>query len=66
MLTIAIVNEWACSSTHVLQMEATGHQLKEITDCVKITEMHVEITVKDETVVTTVGNYKLRYETNQF
>ena len=43
-----------CSSIHVLQMEATGHQLKEITDCVKITEMHVEITVKDETVVTTV------------
>ena len=43
-----------CSSIHVLQMEATGHQLKEITDCVKITETHVEITVKEEIAVTTV------------
>ena len=47
-----------CSSTHILQMKATSHQLEEITDCVKITEMHVEITVNEEIVVTTVVEKK--------
>lgn len=42
------------SSIHVLQMEATGYRLKEITDRVKIKETYIEITIEEEIVVNTV------------